>query len=143
MALFPGLDVFSKCLTQPFENLGICSAANIHRQKMVRIEACLAKQFLEQLKLGVRLTRTHDDNRLGVLLSRTKGILNEPIPTHPAKLRVHNGVVHVEAGFDVEREGIHVRVLERRRQTLAVANDRLGSHGVKADSCRSVQPGKN
>ena len=132
MTPFPGLDAFPEFLPQPFQNLAIRRTANIHGQKMVLAETGLAEEFLEYFKLCVRLTRAHDDEGLGVVLRRAEGILHDPVSPHPAELWVHNGVIDIEVGFDVKREDIHVRVLERRRQALAVTNDHFNSHEEKA-----------
>ena len=129
MPLFSGLDAFFYSLTQPFENPLIRRAANIHRYEMVLIETCLAEQFLEQLLLCFRLARANDDQGIGVVFSRAEDVLHDLVSSHPAKLRMHNGVVHIEVGLDFEGKRVHVRVFERRGQAFAIADDRLDSHG--------------
>jgi hypothetical protein len=56
---------------------------------------------------------------------------------------MHNGVIDIEVGFDLERKGIHVRVLERRGQALAVANERFDSHEETACLSLYSQLGEN
>ena len=133
----------TKSFRQPLKNLAIRRAANIHRQTMVLAESCLAKELLELPELSFLFASPDDDEGVGVVFGRTQDVLHNPVSTHPAKLRVHDGVIHIQFGFDVEGKGIHVRVLERRTQALAVANDRFNSHGEKACLCLHPQVGKN
>ncbi len=136
-------DMITQSFRQPLENFAIYRAANIHRQIVVLAEACLAKELLEQPQLCFLVARPYDDEGIGVVFYRAEDVLHDPASPHTAKLRVHDRVIHIQAGFDVEGKGVHVRVLERRTQALAVTNYRFNSHGEKACLCLHSQVGEN
>jgi len=93
--------------------------------------------------LCFRIARAYDDEGLGVVFCRAEGILHNPVSPHPAELWMHNSVIDIEVGFDLERKGIHVRILESRGQALAVANDRFDSHEETACLSLYSQLGEN
>ena len=143
MGSFFDQDMIAESFRQPLKNFAICRAANIRRQIVVLAEACLAKQLLEQPELCFLVARPYDDEGIGVVFGRPEDVLHDPASSHPAKLRVHDSIIHIQTGFDVEGKGIHVRILERRAQALAVANDRFNSHGEKACLCLHSQVAEN